>query len=92
MFPVADGTAKLFARDHEFREPTQRSNLQGVKISEKNFKATRKSVNRQKQEMTLKPKMTSGQPKVTSFVAITLHREFTLRVERRNIPDPTELH
>ena len=24
IFPVADGTAKLFRRDHEFREPTRR--------------------------------------------------------------------
>ena len=24
IFPIADGTAKLFGRDHEFREPTPR--------------------------------------------------------------------
>ena len=32
-----------------------------------NFKATRESLNRQKEKMTLKPEMTSGQWKVTSW-------------------------
>ena len=44
-----------------------------MNISEKNFKATRKGLNRQKPKMTLKPEITSGQSKMTSFCVITLN-------------------
>ena len=50
--------------------------LQGVKISEENFKATRKGCNRQKQKMTPQPEKPSARFKVTSFVVITLNLEF----------------
>ena len=65
-----------------------------MKISEENFKANRKGFNRQKQKMTLKPEMTSGQSKVASSIVITLDLEFssTVRAEGRNIPDSTETH
>ena len=53
----------------ESENPLQRGkNLKGVKISGKNFKSTRRGLNRQKQKMTtLEPEMTSDQSKVISF-------------------------
>ena len=67
IFPVADGAAKLFGRDHGVRESTLRNNLQGAK----NFKETRRGLNRQKQKMTLKPALTLRQSQVTSFIVVT---------------------
>ena len=40
--------------------------LQGVKISEENFKETRMHLNQQKHKMTLKSEVTSGQSTETS--------------------------
>ena len=58
------------------------------KISEMNFKAIRKGLNRQKQKMTLKPDMTSGQ-----FIVIRSNPRVQLHVpERRNILNSTEIH
>ena len=77
-FEAADGTAKLFGRDHGAREPTLRREqlVRSKDLKEENFKASRKGLNRQKQKMTLKPGKTSGQSKVTSFIVITLNLEF----------------
>ena len=52
------------------------SNLQGVKISEKNFNESRKGLNRQEQKMTLKRGKTTGRSKVTSFIVIMLNLDF----------------
>ena len=53
IIPVADGTAKLPGRDHEFREPTPRREQPArAKISVENFKAKRKGSNGQKQKVT----------------------------------------
>ena len=62
------------------------NNLKGVNISEKNFLANRKGVNRQRQKKALKPEMTSGRFKVTSFIVNTLNLDFTLREETFLIP------
>ena len=56
--------------------------LQGVKISEENFKETRMHLNQQKHKMTLKPEMTSGQSKETSFIVITQNLEFIFTYRR----------
>ena len=75
-FPTADGTAKLFARDHGVREPTRRreqlvrsedlrEELEG--ISERSQPTEKKA---------LKPGKTSGQSKVISCIVITLDLEF----------------
>ena len=70
--------------------PLQGGNdLQGVEISEESFKANRKGFNLQKQKMTLKPAMTSGQSKMTSFIVVILNLEVNSSA-RRNIPDATE--
>ena len=68
------------------------NNLYGVKISEKNFKASRKGLNRQKQKITLKPGKTSGQSKVTLFIVITLNLEFNSTCRKKNISNCTETH
>ena len=52
-------------------------------------KANGKGFNRQKQKMTLKPAMTSGQSKMTSFIVVILNLEVNSSA-RRNIPDSTE--
>ena len=76
IFPVADGTVKLFGRDHAFREPTLILNKpQGVKISVENLKAKRKSLNRQNLEMTLEPATIFGLFKVASSIVITMNLE-----------------
>ena len=49
--------------------------------------AKRKSLNRQNQEMTLKPAKISGLFKVTSSIVIP---SSTLRAWRRNIPNTTD--
>ena len=48
----------------------------GEIISVESLKAKRKSLNRQNQEMTLKPEKISGLFKVTSSIVIILNREF----------------
>ena len=52
------------------------NNLKGVKVSEKNFEAIRKGLNRQKRKMTLKPGKISCRFKVISSIVITLNLEF----------------
>ena len=64
IFPVPDGTAKLWGRDFEFREPTQRR------------EANRESLKRQNQQMTLKPVATSVRFRVTSSLVTTMNLEF----------------
>ena len=61
------------------------NNLLGVKIFGKNFKDTRRGLNRQKQKMTLVPAMTFGQWKETSSTVITSNLEFssTCRKKKR---------
>ena len=56
---------------------------EGVKISEMNFKANRKSLNRQNQKLTLKPEMTCVQSKVSSFIVVTLNVEFNSTCRRK---------
>ena len=54
-------------------------------------KETQRGLNRQKQKMTLKPAMTSGQSKVPSFIVITLNLE-SLRAKRRINPNSIEVY
>ena len=83
-FPFADGIAKLSKRDHEFREPTsRREQTERSEVSVKNFKANRESLNRQNQQMTLKPVPTSGRSKVTSSIVITMNVEFNFMCRRK---------
>ena len=64
--------------------PLQGENmLCGVKISVGDFKANRKSLDQQNQKMTLKPRMTFGQFKVTSFIVIILNLEFNSTCRRK---------
>ena len=60
IFPVADGTSKLSGRDYEFRVPTLRR-----EPTVRSVKGNRESLNRQNQQMTLKPVPSSGRSKVT---------------------------
>ena len=77
IFPFAEGTVKLSGRDHEFREPTlRREQPERSEDLGENFKDTRRGLNRPKRKMTLKPEMTFGQWKVTSFIVITSNLEF----------------
>ena len=55
-----------------------------MKISVENNKANRESLNRQNQQVTLKPVPTSGRSKVTSFVVITMNLEFNSTCGRKN--------
>ena len=87
IFPFLDGTAKLCGTDHEMRSENLlqgRINLKGVKISEKNFKETRRGPSQQKRMMTLKPEMTSDQSKGTSFIVITQNLEFISTCRKKN--------
>ena len=52
------------------------NNLKGVKISGKNFNKLGE-VSADRQKMTLKPEVTSGQSKVTSFIVITSNLGFS---------------
>ena len=57
--------------------PLQGENiLYGVKISVEDVKANRKSLDQQNEKMSLKPGVTFGQFKVTSFIVIILNLEF----------------
>ena len=80
ILPIADGTAKLFGRDHDIRESTPKRD----QLVRENFKATRRGLNRQKQKMMLKPETTSGQRKETSFIVITLNLEFRSTCRKKN--------
>ena len=78
IFPIAESTAKLMGRDHEFREsairqeqPGRSEHLSGeLQGEQEGF------FNRQNQESTLKPRKTSGRNKVTSSIVITWNLEF----------------
>ena len=61
-----------------------RNLLWRVKISVENFKANRKSLDLQKQLMTLKSVPIFGRSKVTSFVVITMNVEFSSTCRRKN--------
>ena len=68
---------------YEFREPTLSGNKpQRAKISVENFKVNRESLNRQNQQMTLKPGPTSCRFKVTSSIVITMNLEFKSTCQR----------
>ena len=56
----------------------------GLKISVEKFKANRECLNRQNQQMTLKPVPTSGQSKVTSSIVITMNLGFNSTCRRKN--------
>ena len=88
------GTAKLSGRDHEFRETTKAgTDCEEWKSQWEKFKANRKSLNRQNQQVTLKPVPTSGRCKVTSSIAISLNQGVQgLCAEGRNISYSTEIH
>ena len=71
-------------------EPTNSENpfkgeniLCGVKISVEAFKTNRKSLDQQNQKMTLKPGMTSGQFKFTSFIVSILNLELNSSCRRK---------
>ena len=61
------------------------NNLQGAKISGKNFKETRRGFNRQKQKMTLKHSMTYKQWKERSFIVITSNLEFSSTCRKKKL-------
>ena len=84
MFPIADGIAKLPGKDYEFRVPTLRREptVRSQDLSGE-FKAKRESLNRQNQQMTLKPVPTSGRSKVTSSVVTTMNLEFISTCRRK---------
>ena len=76
IFPVAEGTAKLSGRDHEFREstvtqeqPVGSEDLSGEQGEPEDF-------NRQNQKMTLGSGKTFGLFKMNSSIVITLNLEF----------------
>ena len=77
-------------RDHGVRESTLRpEQLVRREDLRENFKETRRSLNRQKQKMTLKPEETSGRYKGTSFIVITLNLEFSSMCRRKKtLPIP----
>ena len=67
MFSIADGTAKLFGRDHGVREatPPWREQHVGSEDLKEELQGNSENSQRTKQKMTLKPAMTSGQWKGT---------------------------
>ena len=84
IFPIADGTSKLFGRIMKFENQLWGSmNLQGVKIPAKNFKETRMSLNQQKQKMTPKLAVTFGQWKEISIIVVTSNLEFNSTCGRK---------
>ena len=85
VFPVADGSASLSGRDHEFQEPTlrreptvRRKNLSGESQGD------RESFNLKKQKMTQKLGKTFGLFKEISFIVIILNREFNCMCREKN--------
>ena len=77
MFPGADGTPKCQGETTNSENPLKGGNrLKGVKTTVEDFKANRKTLNRQNQKMTLKPEETSCRHKATSFIVITMNFEF----------------
>ena len=86
MFPVSKN---CFEETTNSKNPLKDGNKPwGAKISVENFEANRESVNRQNQQMTLKPVPTSGRFKVTSSVVITMNLEFNSFCPRKKIPIP----
>ena len=83
---MARGSAELSGRDHEFQEPTLRRESTVRRISAENLTAIGKSFDLKHKEMTQKIGNNFGLFKDTSFIVITLNREFNLRAERRIMP------
>ena len=83
VFPFEDGAAQLSGRDHTFREPTLRRTNRKERRSVENFKANQESLNRQNQQMTLKPVPTFPRFKVTSSIVITMNHVFNSFFQRK---------
>ena len=83
-FQIAVGTEKLTGRDYEFRVPTPRwdEHVRSEDLSGE-IQGESGSVNRQNQQMTLKPVPTFGRFKVTSSIAITLNHEYNSMCRRK---------
>ena len=75
VFPIADGTEKLFGRDHDVKESTLRRELVRSEDLREELQGNSKGLNRQKLKMTLKPAMTFAHWKETSFIVITPNLE-----------------
>ena len=60
----------------------------GVKVWAENFKVNPESLNRQNQQMTLKPVPTSGRSKVTSSIIVTMNLEFNSVPKEETFPIP----
>ena len=82
VIPVADGSAKLWSRYHEFL---------AIVLAE-TLMAKRKSLNLQNKKMKRKLEKISGLFSEIPSTVITLNREFNSRAKRRNIPYSTEIH
>ena len=79
IFPIADGTAKIVEKRLRFPSTHSKAGTtckEWMKISVEKFKANRKSLNNQNQQMTLKPVAIFGRFKVTSSFVNTLNHEY----------------
>ena len=84
ILPVADGTAKMFGRDHGVREPTLKlEEPAGSEDLSGKLQGELEGLNRQNQKMTQKPGKTFGLFKVTSSIAITTNFEFNSMYRRK---------
>ena len=87
------GTAKLSGRNYDFREPTKAgANRKERRSQWKTSKRTRKSLNRQNQEMTLEPVEIFGLFKVTSFIVTTVNLEINSMCRKKKFPYSTEIY
>ena len=84
IFPMADGTEKLFGRGYDFRESTPRWE-QTVRSEDFNreLEGEPGKLNRQNRKMTLQPGPISGRFKVTSSIVITMNLEVISMCRRK---------
>ena len=86
VFPVADGSAKLSGRDHEFQEPTLRreSTVREENLSGE-LTTIGKSFDLKNKKMTQKIGNNFGLFKDTSFIVIISNWEFNWRAENHSL-------
>ena len=85
VFPVADGSAKLWSGDHEFREPTPRREqiVRSKGLSGDSHGAAEESQPAEQEDETAARKRFSGLCKEISSTVITLNREFNFMCQQK---------
>ena len=77
IFPIAEGTAKMLGRDHEFRDSAPRQEqLERSEDLSGELQGELEGLSTGRIKTTLKPRKTFGLFKVTSSIVITWNLEF----------------